>query len=137
MGRLQPSIRAGCVYFLAVLAAECAFGPIRETFIFVGVDPFTAMLFEAPAMLLIMYLAGAWIVRAFRIPMRVGPRLTMGATGMALVLAADVLSELAVRGWRARETVSAFAAPEAVVLAVVLMLGLLMPVLQMRDRLAA
>jgi hypothetical protein len=33
--------------------------------------------------------------------------------------------------------VSAFAAPEAVVLAVVLMLGLLMPVLQMRDRLAA
>lgn len=137
MERVQRSIRAGCVYFLAVFAAECAFGPIRETFIFVGVDPFTAMLFEAPAMLLIMYLAAAWIVRSFRTPMRIGPRLAMGATGMALVLTADLLTEFAVRGWRAQETLFAFATPEGSVLGVVLMLGLLMPALQMRDRLAA
>ena len=137
MGRFLSSIRAGCVYFLAVLAAECAVGPIRETFIFVGVDPFTAMLFEAPAMLLIMYLAGTWIAHAFQTPMRIGPRLAMGVTGMTLVLAADLLAESAARGWRTRETLSAFATPEGAVLGVVLMLGLLMPVLQMRDRLAA
>jgi hypothetical protein len=130
-------MRAGCVYFLAVFAAECAFGPIRETFIFVGVHPFTATLFEAPAMLLIMYLASAWIVRAFRAPVRIGPRLAMGATGMTLVLASYLLTEFATRGWRIQESLSAFATAEGSLLGVVLMLGLLMPVLQMRDRLAA
>ena len=136
MGRFQPSMRAGCVYFLAVFAAECAFAPIQETFVFLGLDPFKAVLFEAPAMLLIMYLAAAWIVRAFRTPMRIGHRLAMGATGMTLILTADLLTEFAVRGWRVQESLSAFATPGGSVLGVVLLLGLLMPILQMRERLA-
>jgi len=137
MERFQRSMRAGCVYFLAVFAAECAIRPIRETFVFVGVDPLTAALFEAPAMLLVMYLAAAWIVRVFRAPMRIGPRLVMGATGMTLVFAADLLTEFAVRGWRVQESLSGLATPEGVVLGAVVILGLMMPVLQMRDRLAA
>jgi hypothetical protein len=137
MERFQRSMRAGCVYFLVVFAAECAFARIRETFVFLGVDPLTAVLFEAPAMLLIMYLASAWIGRAFRVPMRIGQRLSMGASAMALVLTADLLTEFAVRGWRVQESLSAFATPGGCVLGAVLMLGLLMPVLQMRDRLAA
>jgi len=137
MERFQRSMREGCAYFLAVFAAECTFAPILETFVFVGVDPFTAALFEAPAMLLIMYLAAAWIVRTFRTPMRIGPRLAMGATGMTLVLVADLLTEFAVRDWRVQESLSAFATPYGSVLGVVLILGFLMPVLQMRDRLAA
>ena len=137
MGRFQRPILTGCLYFLAVFAAECAFAPIRETFVFVGVDPFTAMLFEAPAMLLIMYLAAAWIARAFRTPKRVGDRLAMGASAMTLVLIADLLTELAASDWQVQQSLSALVTPDGAVLGVVVMLGLLMPVLQMRDRIAA
>lgn len=137
MKRFQRSLRAGCVYFLAVFAAGWVFAPIRETFIFMGGDPLTGVLFEAPAMLLTMYLASAWIARSFHVRPRLADRLAMGGPAMVLALVADLLGGLTVRGWTLRESVETLATPPGVVFLVVLLLGLLMPALQMRDRVAS
>jgi len=135
--RFQRSLRAGCTYFLAVFAAGWAFGPIREAFVSAGVEPLTAVFFEAPAMLLVMYLSSALTVRGFQVSPRIADRLAMGAPAMALMLVADLLGGWAVRGWRLQDGLAYFATSPGVVFAVLLILGLLMPALQMRDRLAS
>ena len=137
MKRLPSSFRAGCAYFLAIFAAGCAFSPIRQTFLFMGVEPFTAALLEAPVMALVMYLAAAGIGRTLAIPARIRARLAMGATGISLTLAAALLTDAAVRGWRLDFNLSEVLTPAEYVSGAVLVLGLLMPALQMWDSLAA
>ena len=134
--RFQTSIRAGSVYFLAMFLAGWTFGPIRESFVHMGVDPLTAVLFETPAMLLVMYASSAWIVRRFSVSDKVVDRLVMGVAAIVLMVVAELLGGSAVRGWSLREGLANFATAPGLVFAVALLIGLLMPALQMRDRLA-
>jgi hypothetical protein len=134
--RFQGSMRAGCIYFLAMFVAGWTFGPIRETFVSMGVDPLTAVLFEAPAMLLVMYASSAWIVRSFHIRGRVADRLAMGAAAILLVFLAELLGGSAIRGWSMQEGLARFVTAPGRVFSIMLLIGLLMPTLQMRDRLA-
>lgn len=136
MHSFQRSMRAGCVYFLAMFVARWTFGPIRETFVFMGVDPLTALLCEAPAVLLVMYASSAWTVRGFHVPDRIADRLAMGAVAILLAFVADLLGGLAAVGWNLQDGLATFAGASGRILAVTLLIGLLMPTLQLRDRLA-
>jgi hypothetical protein len=71
-----------------------------------------AELMEAPLMLVVTVMAARWIVRMFAIPPVVSDRLRVGASGLALLLAAEFglvlwLSGLSVREYLAtRDPVS-------------------------------
>ncbi|MEO8115341.1 MAG: hypothetical protein ABI655_13225 [Phenylobacterium sp.] len=134
MRPLRRSLLAGGLYFVAMLAAGWLFGPLREAVVRSGLDPLLAVLLEAPAMLLVMVFACGLAVRQLHVPARAGDRLVMGATAIALVLAAEVAGGAAMRGWTLRDFLGEFATARGGVFAATLLAGLLMPLIQLRLR---
>jgi hypothetical protein len=57
-----------------------------------------AVVAELPVILLAAWLVSGWITRRWAIPPRAGPRLVMGASALAVILAADLTLGLLLLG---------------------------------------
>ena len=91
-------LKAGALYFGVVFAAGFILGTIRVIWVVPRLGERTAELIEAPVMLAVTILAARWVVRRRAVPPVVLPRLGMGLTGLGLLLVAELVVVLLVRG---------------------------------------
>ena len=89
---MTAALKAGTVYFAVVYAFGFVFGTVRVLVVMPLVGETVAVLFEAPIMLLVSWIAARWSARTFSVPATLLPRIVMGAAAFALLL----LGELAV-----------------------------------------
>ena len=81
-------VKAGAAYFAVVFAAGFVLGTVRVLLLIPRLGALTSVLLELPLMLAISWMACGWALRRFRVPPRIPPRLTMGATAFALLMLA-------------------------------------------------
>ena len=86
---LVKDLRAGVLYFAIVFGAGFVLGVIRYTLIAPRVGARIAELAEAPVMITVSYFAARFLVSKFALPYSVPLRLTMGLTGLFLMLIAE------------------------------------------------
>lgn len=89
---------AGCVYFIAVLAAGFVLGPIRVLWLAPRVGSRYAELIEMPIMLIVIIAAARWTVRRFTVPPSRRARLGMGVAALGLMLAVEATVVLWAQG---------------------------------------
>jgi hypothetical protein len=82
--------KASVVYFAVVFAAGFVFGTLRVLVLVPLVGERIAVLIELPFMLTVSWLACRSIVTRFSVPTMIGPRLVMGGTAFALLMAAEI-----------------------------------------------
>lgn len=108
---MTVALKAGTAYFAVVYAIGFLLGTVRVLLLAPLAGETAAVLFEAPLMLLVSWMAARWSSRTFSVPAKLPPRIVMG--GFALVLL--ILGELAVSTFvfeRSLEgTVAAYRAP--------------------------
>jgi len=92
------AIEAGGLYFLMAFAAGWVFGPIRELFLTPRIGPVGAVLVEAPFMLSAVVLSAIWIIRHRRIPARFQDRAMMGLIAFVLLIGAEFITTIGLRG---------------------------------------
>jgi hypothetical protein len=129
---MNPQARtasASVVYFLAMLVAGWAFGPIRQFFVGSGADPLAAALAEAPAMALVMVYAAGWSVAAFSVPRSPTHRLVVGLTAVTLLLLANWAGEAFMQGRTFSDLIARFSTAPGMVFAATLLLGVILPLL--------
>lgn len=128
----MPIVKAGAVYFLLAFAAGWVLGPLRE---FVVVPHFGAaagVLIEAPFMLLAVYVAARFVVRRFAVPPATGRRLALGAVAFVLLIAAEFVTTLGLRGQTATEYLAHFATASGAISLTLFAIFALMPLVVMR-----
>ncbi|HMP17728.1 MAG TPA: hypothetical protein PKD72_11940 [Gemmatales bacterium] len=91
------------VYFGIVFGAGFLLGPLREQVLRPLVGARTAELIEMPVMLVIIVFAGYWMGRIMLENRRPGYRLLVGLLAATLVLLADVLVGVYLRGMTLRQ----------------------------------
>lgn len=91
-------IAAGVSYFAAVFAVGFALGAIRMLIVVPLVGETAAEALELPLMLVAIVFTARWVVRRFQLPRGVSGRLPTGVVALALMLAAEFLVMLLVRG---------------------------------------
>jgi hypothetical protein len=96
-------LKAGVAYFLVVFGAGFVLGPIRILWAVPQLGVRTAELLEMPIMLIVIVLAARWMVRRFNLPLAVSRRLAMGFVALALLLVAELMLVLWLRGMSLRE----------------------------------
>jgi hypothetical protein len=88
---MSAALRAGIVYFAVVFAAGFALGTLRVTVLVPRLGELGAVALELPLMLAVSWLACGWLLRSFAVPRRTAARAAMGALGLALLLAAELV----------------------------------------------
>jgi hypothetical protein len=83
------SLLAGLVYFAIVFAGGLGLGAIRTLWIAPLTGELTAVLVELPLILAISWVVCRKLVVRFNLPRALGSRLPMGASALALLLAAE------------------------------------------------
>jgi hypothetical protein len=91
-------LKAGSLYFAFVFGAGFVLGPIRILWAVPRFGTRMAELMESPLMLVVIVLAAQWIVRRMSVPTAAASRLGMGCIALALMLAAEFLFVLRLRG---------------------------------------
>jgi hypothetical protein len=91
-------LKGAAVYFLVVFGAGFVFGAARVLWLAPAIGARAAELIEMPLMLAVMVAAAARIVRWAHVPPALAPRLTMGVLALLLVLGADFVLFLRLRG---------------------------------------
>jgi len=91
-------LRASLVYFALTFGAGFVLGPLRILFLVPRVGARTAELIEMPVMIGITWLAARWVTHKFTVPPARGPRLSMGVIAGALLLLAEFMLVLRLRG---------------------------------------
>jgi hypothetical protein len=91
-------LKAGSLYFAFVFRAGFVLGPIRILWAVPRFGTRMAELMESPLMLVVIVLAAQWIVRRMSVPTAAASRLGMGCIALALMLAAEFLFVLRLRG---------------------------------------
>ena len=86
---MKRAIQAGALYFAVVFAIGFVLGVIRTLLIVPHLGARRAELLEAPIMIAFSFLSARWIVRRMALPFVVSQRLSMGAIGLVLLLAAE------------------------------------------------
>jgi hypothetical protein len=91
-------LRAGALYFLMFFGAGFVLGPIRILWGVPRLGTRLAEVFEAPIMLVIVFLAARWAVRRLAVPSAPWSRLSMGCVALGLLLLAEFSLVLWLRG---------------------------------------
>ena len=120
-------MKAGALYFALVFGAGFAFGALRVLFIVPHLGARTAELIEAPLMLAVTYFAARWTVKRLAVPSAWGPRLGMGCSALALLLALEFTLVLRLRGLSLREYFAALDPVSGTVYYALLMVFAFMP----------
>lgn len=108
---MTKALAAGMVYFLAVFAAGFLLGTLRVLIVVPAAGEFAAILLELPAILAVAWLACRRTVRGFAVPAAAAPRLAMGASAFALVMAAEFVLAVFAFGLPAGEYAASFLTP--------------------------
>lgn len=95
---MARAIKAGALYFAIVFGIGFVLGAIRTLLIVPRLGARTAELLEAPIMIAVSFAAARWLVRRLAIPFIIRYRLSMGAIGLLLLLAAEFGFVLWLRG---------------------------------------
>ncbi len=97
-GRAPRLVGAGAAYFGLVFAVGFVLGTIRVLAVVPVLGESAAEILEIPLMLLASFLAARWVVRRLCIPPGVRTRIPVGLVGLALLLVAELLVVVLVRG---------------------------------------
>ncbi len=103
---------AALLYFGIVFGAGFVLGPVRIFWIAPRIGTRAAELLETPIMLAVPILAARWVIYYLSVPSELWIRLGMGFIGLGLMLAAEFLLVLRLRGmsireyWKTRDPVS-------------------------------
>jgi hypothetical protein len=95
---VSRAIKAGLLYFALVFAIGFVLGVIRTLLLVPHLGARHAELMEAPVMIAVSFVSARWIVRRMALPYIISRRLTMGAIGLVLLLAAEFGFVLWLRG---------------------------------------
>ncbi len=106
MGRVG---RAALAYFAAVFAVGFVLGVGRELVVRPHLGTLASIMVEAPAMLLASWAAARWVVRRFAVPGEA--RLRLGMLAFGLLMAAELVGSMGLRGMGPGEWVGHFATP--------------------------
>ena len=91
-------LKVGLLYFALVFGTGFVLGPIRVFWVAPHLGERTAELMEMPIMLMVMMVAARWIVRRLAVPSTWSSRLGMGGIALGLLLAAEWILGLWLRG---------------------------------------
>ena len=94
----MKTVAAGAAYFALVFAAGFALGVVRTLYFVPRYGDRAAELLEAPVMLVVSFVAARWIAGRLSMPYAPGRRLAIGAIGLVLMLGAELILVLPVRG---------------------------------------
>jgi hypothetical protein len=89
---------AGAAYFALVFTVGFALGVVRTLFLVPRYGDRAAELMEMPVILVVSFVAARWITGALSMPYGLVRRLAMGCFGLALMLGAEFILVLPVRG---------------------------------------
>ncbi len=96
-------------YFAAVFAMGFVLGVGRELVVRPRLGNLASIMVEAPAMMLACWAAARWVVRRFAVP--VEARLRLGLVAFGLLMVAELLGSMGLRGMGPGEWVGHFATP--------------------------
>ena len=99
-------LRPGVVYFSLVFAVGFVLGTIRVLVVVPLLGERAAELLEAPLMLVASFLAARWVVRRFQISRGARRRLPVGLIALLLLLVAEVLVVVLIRGLSLEEYIA-------------------------------
>ncbi|HEY0419412.1 MAG TPA: hypothetical protein VGC80_07820 [Acetobacteraceae bacterium] len=119
----MQALKAAGAYFLLVSIAGWGFGPVREFWATPRYGALAAVLLEAPFMLAVSFFAARWVVRWSG-----APRLAIGLIALLLLLVAELIGSVWLRGLSVTQILAAFAAPPGTVGLVLYLAFALMPV---------
>jgi hypothetical protein len=91
-------LKAGGFYFALVFGSGFVLGPMRILWAVPRFGTRMAELMESPLMLVVVVVAARWVVRRMSVPAAAASRLGMGGIALALMLAAEFLFVLRLRG---------------------------------------
>jgi hypothetical protein len=97
-GRDGAVLAPGALYFALVFAAGWVLGPVRELLIVPHVGRTAGVLLEAPLMVVVIIVAARWTMRRFAVSSTLGTRAAIGLVALGLLLTAEVVGTLWVRG---------------------------------------
>jgi hypothetical protein len=120
-------LKAGLLYFALVFGVGFVLGPMRVFWLVPHFGERTAELMEMPIMLMIMMVAAQWVVRRLAVPSTWSSRLGMGGFALGLLLAAEWVLVLWLRGLSIGEYVAGRDPVSGTVYLVMLGLFALMP----------
>jgi hypothetical protein len=126
------TLKAGAVYFLLLFALGWVLGPMRELWAAPRFGRVTALLFEAVAMLITMFISARWAIRRFDVGHALPATIGMGLVSLAILLPAEIAGALWVRGLSLLEYLASFANAPGVISLVMFLLFAAMPTLVTR-----
>jgi hypothetical protein len=94
----MPIVNAGILYFALVFGAGFVLGTMRVFWVVPHLDERTAELMEAPLMLVVTMLAARWVTRRLAVPSTWSARLGMVGIALSLLLTAELIAVLWLRG---------------------------------------
>jgi hypothetical protein len=125
-------LQAGVLYFAVVFGAGFILGPIRILWIAPRLGTRMAELLEMPITLAITIVTARWIVRRLAVPPTPSSRLGMGGIALSLLLIAEFILVLWLRGLSIKEYLAARDPVAGTVYYVVLGVFAIMPLLLAR-----
>jgi hypothetical protein len=100
---VKQVLRAGVLYFVIVFAVGFVLGTIRTLWVVPRLGVRTAEVLECPVMLVVSILAARWVVRRLRMAPEPRARLSSGGIALALMLVAEFIFVLSIRGLTIRQ----------------------------------
>lgn len=108
---MMRALTAGALYFAIVFAAGFALGALRTLYVAQRFGELAATLFELPLILLAAWFVSARVAAALRVGRALAPRLAMGATAFALLMAAEAALSVVLFGGSLRAHIAGYAEP--------------------------
>lgn len=129
--------RAAALYFALVFGAGFVMGPIRVLWLEPALGVTSAVILEAPFLVLAMVFAARWAIEWARLSGGAPSFLAVGLLALSAQLAADLAVGMGLRGMTLRDELAYFASPPGFVYVAALIVFMLMPAfvgLQQRRR---
>lgn len=122
-----PAILAGILYAVLMFGLGFVLGPIREFLLAPRLGPVVATVIECVPMILAMAWLAPRIARGMELPPRSRARWIMGGTALVLVLIAEMLLTLALRGLGPAGWIARYATAEGLIGVALLLVFAAMP----------
>lgn len=103
MLKMGSYLRIAIGYAITVFGAGFVLGSIRVLFVVPRTGARAAELLELPLMISVCFLAAGWVTRRLGTDAPLGPRLAVGFAALALLLAAEAVTGVVVRGLSVRD----------------------------------
>jgi hypothetical protein len=102
-------LKAGGLYFVLVFSVGWLFGPIRELWLTPLIGRSSAVLLEAPLMVIVMIAAARWVIRHGRVSAALRIRASMGVVALGMLMVAELSGARWVREQSISEHVASLA----------------------------